>query len=1168
MQLQGLIVYRASRLEALLDPLWHLLRTQAPDDPLAPQVVVAAHPGMQQWLAGALARKAGPGGIVANLDIRLPSSWLEACAREVLGESAVALQDWRHERLRWRIHGALDATADPQLATRLAGPGGGLLRFQLAERLARLYTQYMVYRPDWLHAWKHGRAPVPDAGDQPALWRRLQRQVAQPHRGELLATLTERLARGAVAASAEPLHLFGVSHLAPAELHLFAALARCRPVVLYLPDPCREYWGEQDAQAPRLLGLPRSAEARAPLCADAFEDASEARFLDAVGHPLLARWGRMGQHFVLELERTGTAIDLRHWEDEAALAEDRPQPLLARVQASIRQLDAALAARVPAAEPVADASLRVHACHTRLRELEVLRDALLAARAELPGLKPSDIVVMAPDIGAYAPLLGAVFGPAGAPGADLPYHLADVPVARAHPLFTAFAQLLALPQSRLSAPEVLDLLQVPQVAAALGIDASGVDALARWVQRTGVHWGLDGAFRQARFDVPATEQGTFAWGVERMLAGYVFGQDEPGRAIDLPDARLWPVDGIDGPQAALLGALDRLLMQLAAFLRDVATPRRASAWRDRLHVLVDQLFRIDRRDRDASEALALLRGMVEALAAETAEAGDPELGFEVVRELLRERLAAVPERQRLLLGGITFCGMVPQRAIPFRVVAVLGLDDGAFPRQPNDAGLDLTRRPGNRRIGDRDVRNDDRYLFLETLMSARERLHLSYIGEGVQDGRLRNPAAPLADLLAFLDAGTAAAGTPLDCDEERAARAQDHDAPPPAPLRPWHVRHPLQPFDARYFAPGDPRLFSYDQALAGARTGHATAPAFVAGRQPAPARDDGEVLALRSVLAWFKDPARAVLASALQLRLDALDEDALAADEPLDGRLPAIERIPRRLVLDALLQGTRELPDAPPDWLRLGGKLPPGRLGEAVWATAREQATLLLAGVPAALSAAPLQRRPQGVDLVLDGLPRVTGDLRDVLATEDGALWVFDAHARVEDRYEFKYRIPLFLQWALLRLQADDAVEVRACLLLDDADKDATRHYRDALDAWCDAFRSDAAARPALRAALARRARELLALYQRAQRETVWYLPRTSWAACGGDAVAIAEAWKGKGRGKGERDYSPGHAALFARGVEFDGASAEARALRELAVVLERTIRPDLACDAPAEATA
>jgi exodeoxyribonuclease V gamma subunit len=1115
---RGLSVIRASRLEALLDPLVALLDAAPPASVLAPQTVIAAHPGMRHWLAGALARKRGSGGIVANLRITLPSSWLDELALAVLGSTAVALTPYRRDRLRWRIHTLLPDIDAPQVRAYLDHGDAARRRYQLADRLARLYTQYLTYRPDWLQAWERGRDDLPEPTFMAPLWRELHAAIGTPHRGERVDALVRELARHPEKqATFEPLHIFGVSHLAPAELALLRAVAQVRPVVLYVPDPCREYWAGLRGERAQLRELARRTD---------FTEDSE-QFFHQLGHPLLAGWGRMGQHFMLNLQAVDDAIrmDVRHWQDERP---DECGSLLQRLQESLRQLDPSRAAPLASGydAAMADRSLRVHLCHTRLRELEVLRDVLLQELGERPELKPSDIVVMAPDIQAYVPLLPVVFGEPGRTHGPLPYHLADVAVARTHPLLEAFSRLLDMPDARLGAPELLDLLEIPEIARALALSEDDREALTRWLRQSRVAWALDGAHR-ARFGVPAIEETTFAWGMDRLLAGYAMGDDaaRQGEAWMLPDGELWPVEGVRGPQAQVLGALDRLLLELAALQRDAAQPRTASAWATRLEQLLDALFRIDTREAQAVEALSLLRRFIQATAAETADCGlDPLLDFAVVRDVLRERLAAAPERQRFLLGGVTFCGMVPQRAIPFEVVAVLGLNDGEFPRNASDAGLDLMAR--HRRLGDRDVRSDDRYLFLETVMAAREVLHLSYLAEGVRDGKPRNPAAPLAELMQCLDEQAGLRAVEAGADEQ--------PLPPGAARtfrRPWRVRHPLQPFDVRYFDGSDPRLCCHDAGFAAMRAGGEAPTPFLDGT-PAPAESaDAAPIPLGELQAYFRDPAHQLLAHQLHVRLDALEDDRLQGREPLKASVSALERVPQRLFFEAIGDGRFELPEQAPAWLRLGGLLPPGRIGLDAWTSERDKVQTLLAyAADHPLFGGPLPQRTPLALRPVAGLA-VEGTLERAWSTNT-ARWQFEVYpGKTEEALGFRERVPFFIEWALLRLVTEPSTPVRACLLTE-----GTEHVWEAMfNQWDDALRHDADNDPAqaMLDDLAARVGALLDLWRQAQRYPLPYFPKTSWAALDEWPDSAQHAWAGSFGHPGERDYAPGYAWLLTGEADF-----------------------------------
>lgn len=1182
----GLVLLRASRLESLLGPLQVLLEETRPGNPLEPQTVVAAHPGMKQWLTGALAGKVGVRRIVANLEVLLPGAWLDALSRQQLGDRAVGLPQYRRGNLRWTLHAMLGelgryGIADQRVLTYLASAGSAderaLRRFQLADRLARVFSRYLVYRCEWLDAWEAGKYGFATAGTEDAALRMLERQFLAPlwnavalrlgeHRGKLVKALAAVLE--SPGATLPPLHVFGLSHLPPAELSVVRAYARSAPVFVYVPDPCREYWGGlyrgrgdgrwrlPDIDAWQAFGKDERARLEAPDALDWREQ----------GHPLLARWGRLGQHFFAALADDNVREDIRHWQDEATAS---PGDRLQRLQESIRRLEPGLMAedaRAPAA--IADASLRIHACHTRQRELEVLRDALLDA-IEHAGVRPGDIVVMAPDIQAYLPLIPAVFGePGSARERLLPYHLADVPVARSHPLFAVFETLLGIGASRITAPEVVDLLAVPEVRRALALDDDGADTLVEWLANSRVAWALDGAHKGA-LSLPSRAEFSFAWAMDRMLAGYLMA-DVPGaadpEAVGFSDGtELLPIPGIEGPNAAALGSLDRLLRELQGW-RDVAqVEQKASRWAVDLRERVDALIRIDPADADARAALSVVHRAIANLEIEPACNGaDPVLRLNVVRELLQDALAAAPERQRFLMGGITFCGMVPQRAIPFDVVCVLGLDEGAFPRNPSDGGIDLMARI--RRAGDRDVPADDRYLFLETVMSARKRLHLSYIGQGVRDGKSRNPAAPLAELMAELELHAGIA--PDDA----------HDKT----QRPWRVQHPLQPFDACYFDGTRAELYSYSHAFAGMRG---------EGRSPSLRLHDGklptaeplpEPLPLGLLEGFFKDPARALLKEHLQLSLDALDDDArLPEDEPMDG-IAQMHAVARRVFLQHLLP--RKCADSawvwdrsPPAWVKQGGLLPLGAAAESAWTN--EAAAVEALWQQADASARFDERgasggRAERVDVALihpadaavgnDAPRRITGIVRNVFPLrgfEHGLQVVFaypkpsEAKTRLKkpDALNFKDRVPPFLHWALLRLHcagSDVPAPVRLTMLAD-GEPDLAAQVNEWDEKYCEA---DSATRAEREADLRRRLRALVELWRKGREGLSRFYPKVGWEAAKDkpeDAIASAvrDVWvRDFGEFAGERDYAPGHARLLEGDLVFGDpeTDVDSRALHAL----------------------
>ncbi len=1108
----ALIVHRGSRTERLADALAQQLEAQRPANPLAAQTIVVAHPGLKRWLLGRFARRGGPHGghgIAANIEMILPWQWFERTARRVLGDDALIGGAYRHELLRWRLLMALPTLKAAEVSTYLAGDDVARRSFQLAEHLAGLYTQYLIYRPDWILAWEQSEAHGRDW--QAALWRQVHAGIKRPHRAQRSTALLEALMANAQPAEA-PLHVFGVSHLPPDVLQALQATAQHTPVHLYFPDPCREYWSDLRS---RRFQLTQAGD-------------PDALYYE-IGHPLLVALGRIAQDFCITLD------DCNAIEERDELDEAEPLPgttaLLACLQSGIRCLQpelvgAAVRAQVGAGVSVADllpvlrddASLRVHVCHTRLRELEVLKNTLLRCLADDPELQHRDIVVMAPDIGAYAPCLAAVFGEPAKYRNDplhVPWHLADVGLARAHPLMSAFAQVLDLAESRFTVSEVLDFLDVPAVARRFAIDPGGRDALERWLRRARVAWGLD-AKMKAEAGAAATDANSWQFGFDRMYAGLIVGQGVDDQLLD----DILPLDGVSGSAVDALGQFDHLLGELRRARSEFARARPLAAWSEWLLELIDQLFLADRRDDAENNALDTLRRLAASLGRQAADVGmHAPLPWSVVREAVRGALDAVPERQAFLLGGVTFCGLVPQRSIPFRVVCLLGMNEGEFPRPGNDAGINkILEQP---RRGDRDTRSEDRYLFLEALMSARDVLHISYVGEGVRDGKPRNPAAPLAELLQFLD--------------EQHGIADDEKAD-----RPWRIRHPLQPFDARYYerdAHGQPRhdrrLFSYDPAFLAVPAGEAsrrflTAPSIASEATPATAE-----ITLGTLKRYWRDPARDALLRGHGISLQALDSLGWPDREPLETTLDRIERVDHRLLFDALAAGQREFSDTPPTWLSHSGLLAGGAIGDQAWTQLRRSLQPLLHEAHPLFADGRAQPLAQAIDLDLgDGL-RLTGVVDRVFRGADGDLLLFDAQPR--RAAGLREMLGFYIDWAVLRLTHADAV--RGDYLEPTPDKKRTRH-----SGLIETIQSQDSTQ------LRRGLRRLVAACQAAEQQPLLFFPHTALAYATNtrdDRIAKAcSAWEGDSfNHTGERDYAPGYAALLSRGLDlFDLDSTEHQA--------------------------
>ncbi|KRA36097.1 exodeoxyribonuclease V subunit gamma [Rhodanobacter sp. Root627] len=940
------MVLHGNRLEDLRDLLAAWL-ARAPLRPLENELMLVQSNGIAQWLKLALARApdAGGLGISAAIDVQLPGRFLWTAYRAVLGRDAVpATSPFDKTRLAWRllrlIPQHLDDNDFAPMRDFLGDDPDWQKRYQLAARVADLFDQYQVYRADWLDDWEHGRDDLhdplrdrrtplaPNQRWQPRLWRLLLDDVGaasvRSHRAAVHKAFVERVPTLDARPAGLPRRIvvFGMSSLPQQTLEALTALARFSQVLLVVANPCRHYWADIIEER-ELLKASQRRQAGKPgtPAVPRYED------LHLHAHPLLAAWGKQGRDYIRLLD--GCDQPYRYRQQFAAIDRGidlfhdvEGHGLLQQVQQAILDLEP-LPADPSLRKPwrADDASLRFHVAHSPQREVEILHDQLLAMfeRAAAAGtpLAPRDVIVMVPDIQTYAPHVQAVFG--RLPPSDpryLPCSVADQSARGSVPLIVALEHLLALPESRFAASEIFDLLDVPALRARFGFAEAGLPTLRRWIEDAGIRWGLDGA-QKASLNLPALEQNSWRFGLRRMLLGYAVGD---GESLD----GIAPYADVGGLDAALLGPLSLLLDQLEHHWQQLRLPATPDVWSDRLHGLLVDFF--DRSD--AEDALRLNR-LDEALdewqqACREADFAEP-IPLAIVREHWLQAIDESRLSQRFMGGAVSFGTLMPMRAIPFRVVCLLGMDDGAYPRQQTPLDFDLMAQPGHSRPGDRSRREDDRYLFLEALLSARETLYVSWVGRSARDNSALPPSVLVGQLRDYLAAGWYRNGdTPSDADAGKNLLAA------------ITTTYPLQPFSRCYFGAGeDARVFTYAREW---QQAHQALPAVLSPSTLAPWQPD-VALGIGALQRFLHKPVAYFFNQRLNVFF-ADNNDDVSDDEPfaLDGlqRYSATQAV-LHAAIDPAVDDVDHAIVAAAARLHDEGRLPPGGFGAALQADIAEQ---------------------------------------------------------------------------------------------------------------------------------------------------------------------------------------------------------------------------------------
>lgn len=731
------ILHSSNKTENLVAHLATVISSAPLGTPFAKEVFLIQSQGMERWLSQHLASRFH---VWANYQFLFPGKFFSYIAQQL--DSQVNDAAFDRGLILWRLEALLRNLEQVDylpLIQYLSGTNQALKRYQLAQQLAQIFDQYQIMRPDLLSAWQDGHLLHNTDIErwQKALWHQLTAQIGQKHRGALWLDVIARLnhaAEGTLSGQLpERISVFGVNTMPPLFLNYLQSLAKHCQVHLYLLNPAQTFWG--DLAGKRQLPT---------------DD------IDA-GHPFLASLGQQGREFQEML------LEFTQFDFEPESFEQVAKPN------NLQQLQNDILNNTVSGQPLEkDGSISLHACHSRKREVEVLRNQLLLALENDPSLELRDIAVMAPDIQLYEPFISAVFN-------DIQHAIADRSLRLDNRALDTFIRFLDLSQSRLGWQSVLDLLERVEIFPTFGLSETDLELIKHWVQDTNVRWGQSGQHKK-ELSLPELNEHTWQAALDRMLMGYAVGHEDEfiGDVLSYKH--------IEGSSADALGGLHDFLQLLFQAKAGLKQSKNLKSWGTQLYYYADQLLGKSDLKADLMERQQLNDLLLE-LSGTLADVHSDPVELQVIVQWLEGMIAERKSANGFLRGQLTFCSMLPMRSIPFKIIALMGINEGEFPKIERKPTFDLISQ--HFRKGDRSRRADDRYQFLEILLSTRQQLIITYIGQSQANNEVIPPSVVVTELLDVL---------------------RDYYQ-----LSGLTIRHPLQPFSKRYFD-GTSDLFSFSEA--------------------------------------------------------------------------------------------------------------------------------------------------------------------------------------------------------------------------------------------------------------------------------------------------------------------------------------------------------------------
>lgn len=740
-----LTVYYSNQLELQKELLIHLLKQQSDTDPFLTETVLVQSAGMAQWLQLEIAQKEG---IAGNIEFPFPTSFIWQQYRLLLPQLPKE-NIFEVEAVTWRLMHLIPSLLSHPAFFSLKNyldQQDQLKLFQLAQKIAQLFDQYLVYRPHWLICWENNQSEKVlleikqnnnnlneslienienEIKWQAILWNSLIEDLKKEtdeivfntsHRAYLQQQYFEKLANLSSKEKAllpKRIFIFGISSLPASQIAMFSQLSQYCDIHLFFISPSQHYWGDilEKKQLDKIALYKGSID------------------LNSDGNPLLAMWGKQGRDFLNTL-LAQNANEISSYFDEI----NENNHLLAQLKHCIlNSLD-----RYPLNITAEDNSIQIHICHSPMREVEVLHNQLLAL-FEKESISAKQIIVMLPNIDQYAPYINAVFSRYEKTDPRyIPFTISDQKVSEVNPIISSFLQLLAFKENTFSAEEILDFLDIAAVREKFSISLENMATLRHWVKNVGIRAGIE------KENTHWQNYNSWQNGLSRLLLG---------SSLKVENGNWQEIVAFDesyGLNAELVGKLAGFIAQLSQWQTFLQHSHSYDIWQYKIADLINTFYQEDEQNIDTLLHLQQINEQIFTLI--QANQFDQAIDITVIYTRFNDILNEQKTNLQFLAGKVNFCTLLPMRAIPFDIVCLLGMNEADFPRPHNQNNFDLMQYAPQK--GDRARRDDDRYLFLEALLSAKKRFYISYVGQSIINNEKRLPSILVSQLIDYITQNT------------------------------------------------------------------------------------------------------------------------------------------------------------------------------------------------------------------------------------------------------------------------------------------------------------------------------------------------------------------------------------------------------------------------------
>jgi len=715
------IVYKSNSLNTLLLEAYKIIQEKPLNNIFEKEIFVYDSKILFQYLNIFIAEKIG---ISANIKLYHPNDFIWKLF-EIISPKKKLKNTFTHSMMIWKIMKIID---DKKIFENYNKKEAKLQKFKFSFLMANIFEQYIFYRPNWINEWETEKnTSIIDQNDiwQIKLWIEIIKNSKKTHQysyhfANLFYNFQKLFEEKKIQKKHLPSRCFIISSFAlnPSYIRIFQNISTYINIYFLYVTPFKKNIFNFIQDNNIFLNQKKNKK--------------------PCDNSLIKLWGQYEKIYALYIIRSKEMKIIN------CFKENNNRNLLNSIKNDLLKKNINKKKRFLIST---DNSISINICFNKKNEIEILHKKLLIFFNKNSSIKPKDVVVTSFSIENYISSINSVFASENNKK-QIPFFIANKFSKKTNIIISSFKKILNLANSRFHNEEILEFLDIPEIAKKFNLSEEEIKILYYWIEEANIRWAIDCKHKDY-LSFPKNKQNTWLYGIEKLLLSYAMNDTE----------KVWnnilSCSSINGSRTEIIEKLIIFIKTLKKWQKKLSRSQYLIHWHSLSKDLINDFFFCSQKIEKSIKMIQ--KNWTEMINNNLSSGYLKKVSINILIKNFFYKYY-FNNHQKFLPDVVNFCHPNAVCYIPFKIICIIGADHLSVPKINHLDKFNLLKKYPL--IEDINIYQKYCYLFAQSISCAEQYFYISYVGYSIKDESKIYPSILIDQLLHYISSNFCFSG---DC---------------------------------------------------------------------------------------------------------------------------------------------------------------------------------------------------------------------------------------------------------------------------------------------------------------------------------------------------------------------------------------------------------------------